>query len=270
MNSPVIVVPGITASDLHDAYQLPPEAVWTAIRTHHYERVALHPDDQRYELHEPARVVPGGPFPMIYENLVEELRDRPFGGPGRDRGRLPLRIRLAPAARPDRGAPGHVHPGGRRANPAHGSLPAQRLGAEPDRQPGRPFHGRPDHRRLHRTLRRRIRRQGRHARVALPGFLRSRPEGRHRHGRPGRQLGWREGTAHGPHDPGTVPPASELRRSAQRGRRAGGRHLQSRRVAAQRGPGPSRNRWRGGVSRARSCLRTCSPRRRRTVRGWPA
>lgn len=75
MNSPVIVVPGITASDLHDAYQLPPEAMWTTMRTHHYERVALHPDDQRYEFHEPARVVPGGPFPMIYENLVEELRD---------------------------------------------------------------------------------------------------------------------------------------------------------------------------------------------------
>ena len=66
MNPPVIFVPGITASDLHDAYQLPPEAVWTTIRTHHYERITLHPDDQRYEFHEPARVVPGGPFPMIY------------------------------------------------------------------------------------------------------------------------------------------------------------------------------------------------------------
>ena len=75
MNPPVIFVPGITASDLHDAYQLPPEAVWTTIRTHHYERITLHPDDQRYEFHEPARVVPGGPFPMIYENLVAEVRD---------------------------------------------------------------------------------------------------------------------------------------------------------------------------------------------------
>jgi len=73
--SPVIVVPGITASDLHDAYHLPPEAVWTTVREHRYERITLHPGDQRYELRQPARVVPGGPFPMIYEDLIEELRD---------------------------------------------------------------------------------------------------------------------------------------------------------------------------------------------------
>ena len=29
--SPVIVIPGITASDLHDEYELPPEAVWTTM-----------------------------------------------------------------------------------------------------------------------------------------------------------------------------------------------------------------------------------------------
>ena len=73
--SPVIVLPGITASDLHDEYELPPEAVWTTMRRKRHERVTLHPDDQRYELLEPARVTPLGPFPLIYEELIEELRD---------------------------------------------------------------------------------------------------------------------------------------------------------------------------------------------------
>ncbi|MCY4399367.1 MAG: alpha/beta hydrolase [Gemmatimonadetes bacterium] len=73
--SPTIVIPGITASVLHDEYELPPEAVWTAVRTKRYDRITLHPEDQRYELHEPARVSSGGPFPLIYEDLTEELRD---------------------------------------------------------------------------------------------------------------------------------------------------------------------------------------------------
>ena len=72
--SPVIVIPGITASDLHDQYELPPETVWTTMRNRHYDRITLHPADARYELREPARVTPGGPFPLIYENLIEELR----------------------------------------------------------------------------------------------------------------------------------------------------------------------------------------------------
>ena len=73
--SPVIVIPGITASDLHDEYELPPEAVWTTMLKRRYDRITLHPEDQRYELREPARVMPRGPFPLIYEDLVEELRD---------------------------------------------------------------------------------------------------------------------------------------------------------------------------------------------------
>ncbi len=73
--SPVIVIPGITASDLHDEYELPPEAVWSTVLKRRYERVTLHPEDQRYELHEPARITPRGPFPLIYEDLIEELRD---------------------------------------------------------------------------------------------------------------------------------------------------------------------------------------------------
>ena len=78
--SPVIVIPGITASVLHDEYELPPEAVWTTALKRRHERVALHPLTLRtthppYELREPARVAPRGPFPLIYEDLIEELRD---------------------------------------------------------------------------------------------------------------------------------------------------------------------------------------------------
>ncbi|MCY4572191.1 MAG: alpha/beta hydrolase [Gemmatimonadetes bacterium] len=73
--SPVIVIPGITASDLFDQYELPPEAVWTTMRQKRYDRITLHPADQRYEFNEPARVKPGGPFPLVYGELVEELRD---------------------------------------------------------------------------------------------------------------------------------------------------------------------------------------------------
>ncbi len=78
--SPVILVPGITASVLHDEYELPPEAVWTTALKRRYERITLHPltlgpEDRPYEFQEPARVAPHGPFPLIYEDLVEELRD---------------------------------------------------------------------------------------------------------------------------------------------------------------------------------------------------
>ena len=73
--SPVIVVPGITASELHDEYELPPEVLWSAVRRKSYERIALHPEDRRYEFLEPARVSPRGPLPLIYEELIEELRD---------------------------------------------------------------------------------------------------------------------------------------------------------------------------------------------------
>ena len=77
---PVILIPGITASVLHDEYELPPEAVWTTALKRRYERITLHPltlhaEHPPYELKEPARVAPRGPFPLIYEDLVEELRD---------------------------------------------------------------------------------------------------------------------------------------------------------------------------------------------------
>ena len=72
---PVVVVPGITASELHDEYELPPEVLWSAVRRKSHDRIALHPEDRRYELREPARVSPRGPLPLVYEELIEELRD---------------------------------------------------------------------------------------------------------------------------------------------------------------------------------------------------
>ena len=70
---PVIVVPGITATQLHDQYPLPPELVWSVL-TKEYERVSLHPDNMRYEAREPARVQPGPVLEVAYRELVEELR----------------------------------------------------------------------------------------------------------------------------------------------------------------------------------------------------
>lgn len=57
---PTIVVPGITASYLTDEYPLPPDTVWRVL-TKEYERIALHPNDLRYEAMGPARVAPGVP-----------------------------------------------------------------------------------------------------------------------------------------------------------------------------------------------------------------
>jgi pimeloyl-ACP methyl ester carboxylesterase len=70
---PVIVVPGITASALRDEYTLPPESLWTALKKE-YERVALHPDDMRYESIEPARVTADTVLEIAYKELIEELR----------------------------------------------------------------------------------------------------------------------------------------------------------------------------------------------------
>jgi len=71
---PVIVVPGITASNLDDFYPIPPEAVWSTVLKKRYDRIALHPDDVRYEAREPARVRAVSIFEIVYEDLVEALR----------------------------------------------------------------------------------------------------------------------------------------------------------------------------------------------------
>jgi pimeloyl-ACP methyl ester carboxylesterase len=73
--APVIVIPGITATALRDEYELPPEEVWTTFRTRRYQRIALHPRDRRYEIREPARVAASHLFPLVYEDLIEELRE---------------------------------------------------------------------------------------------------------------------------------------------------------------------------------------------------
>lgn len=70
---PVIVVPGITASALTDVYPIPAEDVWQVVGRS-YDRIALHPNNLSYEAQEPARVVPGQPFRIPYEELIEELR----------------------------------------------------------------------------------------------------------------------------------------------------------------------------------------------------
>lgn len=71
---PVILVPGITASRLRDNYPLPPESVWTVLKKR-YDKVALHPNDLRYEAHQPALIKPDQVFEVAYEELIEEMRD---------------------------------------------------------------------------------------------------------------------------------------------------------------------------------------------------
>jgi pimeloyl-ACP methyl ester carboxylesterase len=71
--NPVIVIPGITATDLVDDYPLKVDEIWTMVFNKSYDRVALHPDDLRYEAVEPAHVVAGQVFP-IYRDLIRALR----------------------------------------------------------------------------------------------------------------------------------------------------------------------------------------------------
>lgn len=70
---PVIVLPGITGTNLRDEYQTPPDVVWSMLQ-HQYARVALHPDNTRYEALEPARVQADSVFDIAYKELIQELR----------------------------------------------------------------------------------------------------------------------------------------------------------------------------------------------------
>ena len=72
---PVIVIPGITASNLEDFYPMPPESIWSAVLKKKYDRFALHPDNLRYEAREPARLRAVSIFDIVYEDLVEALRE---------------------------------------------------------------------------------------------------------------------------------------------------------------------------------------------------
>lgn len=73
LQNPVVVVPGITATELDDEYPVRTERLWDMLFERAYERIALHPDDLRYEAREPARVVTGRPF-SVYDDLVRSLR----------------------------------------------------------------------------------------------------------------------------------------------------------------------------------------------------
>jgi pimeloyl-ACP methyl ester carboxylesterase len=73
IQNPVIVIPGITATELLDDYPLKTEDIWTMVFNKEYERIALHPDDIRYEAIEPAHVFPGRAF-SIYNDLIKALR----------------------------------------------------------------------------------------------------------------------------------------------------------------------------------------------------
>lgn len=73
IQNPVIVIPGITATSLVDQYPLNTDEVWSMVFNKEYERVALHPDDLRYDAVEPAQVVAGQLFP-IYDDLIKSLR----------------------------------------------------------------------------------------------------------------------------------------------------------------------------------------------------
>ena len=70
---PVVVVPGITASNLRDEYPVDPEGVWGILRKR-WERVQLHPDDVRWEQREPARVREDTLFGFPYGGFIHDLR----------------------------------------------------------------------------------------------------------------------------------------------------------------------------------------------------
>lgn len=74
--APVIFIPGIMGSALRDEYPTTPENVWSVLKaaTKSYERITLHPDNVKYELVEPARVVKDQVFDLFYSEIIEELR----------------------------------------------------------------------------------------------------------------------------------------------------------------------------------------------------
>lgn len=73
VQNPVIFVPGIQGTTLRDSYAVTPETVWSVLRRDE-ARVAMHPENLRYELLGPARVGPDQVFSRIYGGFVDELR----------------------------------------------------------------------------------------------------------------------------------------------------------------------------------------------------
>lgn len=74
--APVVFVPGIMGSELRDEYAVSPETVWSPFKLllHKHDRITLHPDDTRFEVLEPARVVKDQVFGPCYSEIIEELR----------------------------------------------------------------------------------------------------------------------------------------------------------------------------------------------------
>ena len=80
--NPVIFLPGILGSALRDNYDVDPQTVFSARSllpladrfSDDYTRIALHPDDQRFERLEPARIDADGVIPLIYKEFILELR----------------------------------------------------------------------------------------------------------------------------------------------------------------------------------------------------
>ncbi len=70
---PVIVLPGVTGTNLRDEYRTPPDMVWSLLQNE-YARVALHPDNPRYEAREPARIQADSVFDIAYKEIIQELR----------------------------------------------------------------------------------------------------------------------------------------------------------------------------------------------------
>lgn len=73
--SPVIVVPGVTATYLRDFYTLPPESIWSVLPLgKDYERSQMHPSNPLYEARQPADIRPDQIFEVAYKQLIDELR----------------------------------------------------------------------------------------------------------------------------------------------------------------------------------------------------
>jgi pimeloyl-ACP methyl ester carboxylesterase len=76
LSAPVIFLPGIMGTTLRDEYPVGPENVWSVAKAalKSYERITLHPDNLRYEVQEPSRVVKDQLFGLFYNEIIEELR----------------------------------------------------------------------------------------------------------------------------------------------------------------------------------------------------
>lgn len=73
---PVILIPGITATNLRDQYPLKPQTVWElgVFPTKEFERITLHPNNLKFEADEPARVKSDHLTSIAYNEIINELR----------------------------------------------------------------------------------------------------------------------------------------------------------------------------------------------------